>query len=91
MNENLLARATFVLDRHTFEQLGFLSSRMGVSRSELVRQVLAEPVAHMAGLLARVPANPTPDQLKLLAREGLALVDSLVDQETESLRKIANG
>ena len=91
MNENLLARATFVLERQTFEQLSYLSDRMGVSRSELVRQVLTEPVAQMAELMGRVPANPTEEDLRQLALDGLGLIDSLIAEESEPLRRLANG
>ncbi len=55
MNSANLARTTFVLARETHEQLDFISRRMGVSRSELVRDVLAEPVALMAKWVRSVP------------------------------------
>lgn len=57
MNTDNLARATFVLDRETSAQLDIISRRMGVSRSSLVRDVLREPVAMMAGWLDRVPTD----------------------------------
>jgi hypothetical protein len=60
MNTDLLARTTFVLDRTTHEQLSYVAKRMGVSRSELVRDVLVEPVALMAKWAASLPENPTP-------------------------------
>ena len=91
MNENLLARATFVLERQTAEQLSYLSDRMGVSRSELVRQVLTQPVAEMAALLGRLPDNPTDADLRQLALDGLGLVDAIIDRESLPLRKIAHG
>jgi predicted transcriptional regulator len=59
MNTTLLARTTFVLDRATHDQLDFISRRMKVSRSELVREVLAEPVALMAKWVESVPEHPT--------------------------------
>lgn len=60
MNSEKLARATFVLDRATFEQLDYISRRMNVSRSELVRDTLAEPIALMAKWVQSVPDEPTP-------------------------------
>lgn len=60
MNTDLLARATFVLNRETHEQLSYIAKRMRVSRSELVRDVLVEPVAMMAKWAASLPENPTP-------------------------------
>lgn len=75
MNTQKLARATFVLDRETHDQLAMICSRMGVSRSELVRDVLAEPVAMMASWVCAVPDNPTEadkDQLLLDLRGDLS-------------------
>lgn len=57
MNTDLLARATFVLDRETAQQLGYVSRRLGQSRSDLVRGVLREPVAMMAAWLSRIPED----------------------------------
>ena len=48
MNTAELARATFVIDRQTAAQLAYVSGLMGVSRSELVRDVLREPIELMA-------------------------------------------
>lgn len=57
MNTDALARTTFVLDRETSLQLDSISRRMGVSRSSLVRDVLREPVAMMAGWVDRLPTD----------------------------------
>ena len=57
MNTDKLARTTFVLLKETSEQLDFISRRMGVSRSVLVRDVLQEPVALMAGWVQRIPED----------------------------------
>ncbi len=62
MNREKLARTTFVLFRETHEQLGYVSRRMGVSRSELVRDVLADPVAMMAKWCESLPEHPTPEE-----------------------------
>ena len=62
MNTAELARTTFVLQRETHEQLNFISRRMNVSRSTLVRDVLAEPVALMAKWVEGLPEQPTPEQ-----------------------------
>lgn len=59
MNTDELVRATFVLRRDTGAQLAYIASRMGVSRSEVVRDVLAEPVALMAKWFAATPEEPT--------------------------------
>lgn len=61
MNTEELARTTFVLQRETHEQLNYISRRMKVSRSTLVRDVLAEPVALMAKWVESLPEQPTPE------------------------------
>lgn len=76
MNKDRLARATFVLDRQTAEELAYISKRMKVSQSELVRDVLAEPVAMMAKWVRNTPDAPTADEADKL---GDALQADLVD------------
>ena len=63
MNTDQLARTTFVLQRETHEQLNRISRRLGVSRSVLVRDVLAEPVALMDKWMASVPPDATADDV----------------------------
>ncbi len=59
MNSDRLARTTFVLLRETHEELDYISARMGVSRSELVRDTLTEPVSLMAKWVRSLPDQPT--------------------------------
>jgi dolichyl-phosphate-mannose--protein O-mannosyl transferase len=84
MNTAKLARTTFVIDRTTHDQLNMISRRMGVSRSEFVRDVLAEPVAMMAGWVEAVPEKPTEAdaaQLLLTLRGDLGeFIASKVDE-----------
>lgn len=83
MNTDRFARATFVIHRETHDQLRTICKRMGVSRSDLVRDVLAEPVAMMAGWVSSVPENPTEAdaaQLLLQLRED---VGQFLDDKSE--------
>ncbi len=64
-----------MLERETHDQLNYISRRMGVSRSELVRDVLAEPVAMMAKWVRSVPDEPTPEDADKSA--GLLQLDML--------------
>ena len=91
MNTETLARVTFVLDKHTAEDLAYLSHRMGQSRSALVREVLAAPVAGMAEMLRSVPDNPTPADVRQLALTGLGMAEEMVGPELEKLRELAHG
>lgn len=61
MNKAKFTRATFVLARETSAQLDYISERMRVSRSELVRDVIAEPVALMAKWVKATPDAPTEE------------------------------
>lgn len=89
MNAEMLARATFVLNRETAEDLAYLSDRFGVSRSELVRGLLAEPVGRMAEVVRGVPADPSPQDLRQLALAGLDMIDDLAGGSLAQLREIA--
>jgi hypothetical protein len=63
MNSQKLARATFVIARETHDQLRYISGRMGVSRSDLVRDFMAEPVALMAKWVRSLPDQPTSEDV----------------------------
>lgn len=58
MNTETLARATFVLNKSAAEDLTYLSTRMGQSRSALVREILEPSVADLASLVRRIPESP---------------------------------
>jgi len=68
------------------ENLDFLSSRMGVSRSAIISEALSESMADAARLVRLIPPNPTPaDVLRMrgeseeLIRDRLASVTSMVN------------
>lgn len=58
MNTEKLARTTFVLDRETHEMLEAVSSRLGRSRSDLIRGMVRDPVRFMYAQLQRLPPDP---------------------------------
>jgi predicted DNA-binding protein len=66
MNTDMLAWATFVFDRTTSERLGYISKRMGVSRSLFVWEVLEEPIAFMAKWVESVSDELSQDQAEAL-------------------------
>lgn len=88
MNTEKLVRSTFVLDRDTSDRLTYVARRMGRSRSDLVREVLAEPVEIMATLMASVPADPTEADARQLALDGLEAVDELIEREMPALKRL---
>lgn len=81
MNTSKLARTTFVLDRETADQLGYVAKRMGVSRSSLVRETLAEPVAMMAHWVRSVPAEVGPEDLARLGKMMGSDLDAFIDRK----------
>lgn len=89
MNAETLARTTFVLEKRTAEQLAYLSHRMGVSRSSLVREVLTRPVEQMAAMMGKVPDNPTPADVRQLAIDGLDAAAEMLGPELATLRELA--
>ena len=90
MNRDRYARVTLVLDRHTDEGLGYLSRRLRRSKSELVRDVLDEPVKGMVGMLQRFPDGEEIDP-RQLAIAGLELIDSVIDEPLKTLHGAAHG
>ncbi len=91
MNTDLLARSTFVIDRTTAEQLTAIAARLGVSRSALVRDVLAEPVDLMHRWVSSLPASPSAeDAASLLSRMGVEL-EEWVDSKAAQLELLGGG
>ena len=85
MNETLLQRATVVLDRVTAERLTAISDRMGVSRSALVRDVLAEPIELMHRWIAQLPEQPTHAEVEALQARIGDDVESFLDSKASQL------
>jgi hypothetical protein len=86
MNTSKLARTSFVLDRETHDQLAYLSTRMGVSRSELVRDVLAEPIALMAKWMLSVPDDPTTADVDRVGGELQLDISEFIERKAEQAR-----
>jgi len=88
MNTEILARCTFVLDRTTAEHLAYLSGRFRRSRSDIVRELLKEPIEFMAQMVEFVPEDPSPDDLRQMAIQGLESVDQIADVARVTLRGV---
>lgn len=85
MNTDQLARTTFVLDRVTSERLTAVASRMGVSRSALVRDVLAEPVELMHRWVTSFPDNATPEDVAQLMGRIEGDLEQFLDTKSAQL------
>jgi uncharacterized protein YfbU (UPF0304 family) len=90
MNADRYSRVTLVLDRSTDEALTYLSKRLRQSKSELVREVLVEPVQAMQGVLQLFPDDQDIDP-RQLALAGLDAIESVIGGPIELLREKANG
>lgn len=87
MNTDQLARATFVIDRATSDRLTVIAARMGVSRSALVRDVLAEPVELMHRWVSALPANDalTPESVAELMGRIESDIGEFIDSKSAQL------
>lgn len=64
-----LARVSYTLPPQMVKDLAYLSGRIGVSRSALLADLSAEPLADLRALVEQIPANPTPaDIVRLRGR-----------------------
>ena len=88
MNTDLFARATFVLDRSTVEGIAYLSRRLRRSRSDLVREVLHDPVDGLVRLLERHPEGSELDP-RQLALDGLEMIEEVIDGPYTMLERMA--
>ena len=88
MNTEIFARATFVLDRSTVEGIAYLSRRLRRSRSDLVREVLHDPVDGLVRLLERHPEGSEIDP-RQLALDGLEMIEEVIDGPYTMLERAA--
>ena len=66
--------------------LDYLSLRLGVSRSAMISELLAEPVRQFTELFQSIPENPTP--VDVLRFRGDS--QELVRERVEQLNALAN-
>jgi len=79
-------KVSLSLDANLVANLDYLSSRMSVSRSALVTQLLLDGVAHMRRLVEVIPPNPTPADLVRMRGESIEEVRARI----ESLKSLEN-
>lgn len=85
MNKPTQSRATFVLTRETNDQLSYIATRMGISRSRLVRDTITAPIDLMHRWVSSIPINVTPREVDLLfARMSLDLSNFIEDKANEA-------
>lgn len=79
-----LVRMSFTLPPAIRDDLHYLSSRMGVSKSALVSELLGPPLHDLRQLMELVPENPT--EADLLRARGRS--NELIAARLRSLRSI---
>lgn len=84
MNTDKLARTTFVLDRPTHEMLQVISDRLGRSRSDLIREMVADPIKFMHAQLAKLPPNE-----RLTREDAQAFSESMQQDLVEFIERVA--
>lgn len=62
------------------DDLVYLASRFGCSRSALVGELLAEPVAVFKALFESVPVNPTPEDVLRFRGQSAELIRDRIEQ-----------
>lgn len=89
MNSQKWVRATFVLDHGMVENLNYISRRTGVSKSQFLRELMAEPLADLAGGFRSVPDVPTEGDLRQLSLNMLDVIEERAGPSMAALLKFA--
>lgn len=85
---NPFRRCSFSIPRGTWEDLVYVSERMGITRSALVTEMLENSVSDMRTLLEMTPKKPTPADVKRLRG---ASVDFVKAEFQEVMEKLGHG
>jgi len=83
MSEKMV-RMSFTLPPQLRADLDYLSSRLGVTKSALVSELLTSPLHDLRSLVESVPDNPTQEDL--IRARGTS--NELITQRLQSYRKI---
>lgn len=79
-----MVRMTFTVPPSIRQNLDYLSTRMGVTKSALVSELLTTPLGDLRDLMEMVPENPT--EADLLRASGKS--NQLIAARLRSLRSI---
>jgi len=83
MSEKMV-RMSFTVPPQVRADLDYLSSRLGVTKSALISELLATPLADLRSLVEMVPDNPSQDDL--LRARGKS--NELITDRLQSFRKL---
>lgn len=77
-----MSKISVSLPSEIVDDLDYLSSRIGVSRSALIGQLMSESVPEVRRLLELVPPNPTPAELLRMRGQS----EDAIRQRLQSLK-----
>lgn len=80
MNKTKWSRVTVVLDKKTGDEVRYISTVTGTPVSEIVREVVKDPVAHLAKLLTTLEQDPSAEALERLRLSSAATVDAAYNE-----------
>lgn len=83
MSEKMV-RMSFTVPPQVRADLDYLSARLGVTKSALISELLATPLADLRSLVELVPDNPSQDDL--LRARGKS--NELITDRLQSYRKL---
>jgi hypothetical protein len=66
-----------------------VASRLGVSQSALVVELIGQPVSDLEHMLDQLPSSPSPDDVRRLRGESVALVKARVADAVAELEGAA--
>jgi hypothetical protein len=79
-----MVRMSFTVPPETRANLDYLSTRLGVTKSALITELLGVPLADLRSLVEMVPENPTEDDV--LRARGAS--NQLIASRLQSFRQI---
>jgi len=77
MSENMV-RVSFTVPPQVREDLGYLSGRLGVTKSSFVSLLLGQAVADLRKLMEAVPEDPGEQDMLRLRGESRALIEERI-------------
>lgn len=83
------AQITITIPKELLSDLDYISSRLGVTRSALLSQVMTDPMSDLRKIVQDVPENLTQvSESDILRARGKSL--SIVEERFNNLQSIAN-
>lgn len=76
-------KVSLSIDEAHVEDLDYITTRMGISRSALVSQLLGEALPSMRKVIELIPAAPTPVDVVRYRGESAAIIE----ERLESVRR----